>query len=72
MSNTRMQQLISLLYLDKNIVTSKGVLKYQSEMLIELKKRIEHKIFYYDTNELVQTNLKFLNNIIDKWYTNNI
>ena len=72
LSNTRMQQLISLLYLDKNIVTSKGVLKYQSEMLIELKKRIEHKIFYYDTNELVQTNLKFLNNIIDKWYTNNI
>lgn len=28
--------------------------------------------YYYDTNELVQTNLKFLNNIINKWYTNNI
>ena len=29
-------------------------------------------IDYYDTNELVQSSLKFLNKIIDKWYTNSI
>lgn len=72
LSNIRMKQLITLLYLNKNIITSKGVLKYQTETLHELKNRIEHHIDYYNTNELVQTSLKFLNKIIDNWYTNSI
>lgn len=72
LSNIRMKQLITLLYLNKNIITSGGVLKYQTETLHELKNRIEHHIDYYNTNELVQTSLKFLNKIIDNWYTNSI
>ena len=72
LSNIRMKQLITLLYLNKNIITSEGVLKYQTETLHELKNRIEHHIDYYNTNELVQTSLKFLNKIIDNWYTNSI
>ena len=72
LSNIRMKQLITLLYLNKNIITSEGVLKYQTEILHELKDRIEHHIEYYNTNELVQTSLKFLNKIIDNWYTNSI
>lgn len=72
LSNTRMKQLVTLLYLNKNIVTSKGVLEHQAGILNELKKRMEYHIDYYDTNELVQTSLNFLNKIIDNWYTNNI
>ncbi len=72
MSNTRIKQLVTLLYLNKNIVTSKGVLEHQVESLVKLKGRIEHHIDYYDTNDLVQSSLKFLNNIIDKWYNTNI
>lgn len=72
LSNTRMKQIVTLLYLSKNIVTSNGVLNYQTEILQDLKNRIEHHIDYYNTNELVQTSLKFLNKIIDNWYTNSI
>mgnify|MGYP004654967113 FL=1 len=72
LSNTRMKQLTTLLYLNKNIITSEGVLKHQTELLHKLKDRIEYHIDYYNTNELVQTNFKFLNKIIDNWYHNNI
>lgn len=72
LSNTRIKQLITLLYLNKNIVTSEGVLNHQAKSLNELKGRIEHHIDYYDKNELIQTSLKFLNKIIDIWYTNGI
>ncbi len=72
LSNTRIKQIVTLLYLNKNIVTSEGILKYQAKILHELKDRIEHHIDYYNTNQLVQTNLNFLNKIIDNWYNNNI
>lgn len=72
LSNIRMKQIITLLYLNKNITTSEGIFKHQTEILQELKDRIEYHIDYYDTNELVQTSLKFLNKIIDNWYINNI
>jgi len=72
MSNARIQQIVTLLYLNKTITTSQGVLKYQNEILHDLKIRIEHHLHYYDTNELVQTSLKFLNKIVDNWYNNSI
>lgn len=72
LSNIRIKQLITLLYLNKNITTSKGIFKHQTEMLNELKNRIEHHIDYYNSNELVQTSLNFLSKIIDNWYTNSI
>ncbi len=72
LSNIRIKQLITLLYLNKNITTSEGILRYQAKILNELKDRIEHHIDYYNTNELIQTSLNFLNKIIDNWYNNNI
>ena len=72
LSNIRMKQLITLLYLNKNIISSEGMFKHQVELLNELKNRIEYHMDYYNTNELVQTNLKFLHKIIDNWYTNSI
>ena len=56
-----MKQLITLLYLNKNITTSEGIFKHQIEILQELKNRIERHIDYYNTNELVQSNLKLVN-----------
>jgi len=70
MSNARLQQIITLLYLNKRITTSKGILKYQQEILQELKNRIEHHLDYYNSNDLIKTSFNFLNKIIDNWYTN--
>lgn len=72
MSNARIQQIVTLLYLNKKMTTSKGVQKHQVESLQDLKNRIEYHIDYYKTNDLVYTNLKFLNKIIDNWYNNTI
>lgn len=72
MTNARIQQIVTLLYLNKKITTSKGVLNHQIVMLQDLKNRVEHHIEYYDTNDLVQTSLNFLNKVIDNWYNNNI
>lgn len=72
LSNTRIKQLITLLYLNKNIVTSQGVLNHQAKSLNELKERIGHNIDYYEKNELIKTSFNFLNKIIDIWYTNSI
>lgn len=72
MSNPRIQQIVTLLYLNKNIVTSEGILNYQIQILQELKRRIEHHSDYYSKNTLVQANFMFLNRIIDSWYTNRI
>lgn len=72
MSNARIQQIVTLLYLNKKITTSEGVLKYQKEMLQELKNRIERNIQYYSNNTLIKSNLNFLNRIIDTWYNNSV
>lgn len=71
-SNARIQQIVTLLYLNKKITTSEGVLKYQKEMLQELKNRIERNIQYYSNNTLIKSNLNFLNRIIDTWYNNSV
>ena len=72
MSNARIQQIVTLLYLNKKITTSEGVLKYQKEMLQELKNRIERNIQYYSNNTLIKSNLNFLNRIIDTLYNNSV
>ena len=68
MSNSRIQQIVTLLYLNKNIITSEGVLDFQKKSLQDLKSRIEYHMDYYEKNTLIQANLNFLNIIIDNWY----
>lgn len=59
MTNARIQQIVTLLYLNKKTPTSEGVLNYQIQIVQDLRSRIEHHIDYYDTNDLVQTSLFF-------------
>ena len=69
LSNVRLQQIVTLLYLNKRITTSSGILKHQSEMLNELKNRMLYHIDYYKNNEIIKTSFEFLCKIIDNWYT---
>lgn len=72
LSNIRIQQIVTLLYLNKKIVTSTGVFNHQIESLQKLKSRMNLHIDYYSKNTLIQANFNFLNKIIDKWYNNSI
>lgn len=65
MSNTRINQIVTLLYTHKRIVTSEGVRRKAIILLTQLKERINRNIHYYETNDLVFSNLNFLCKTID-------
>lgn len=68
MSNARIQQIITLLYMHKKIVRSEGVALYESGELKKLMRRIDRNSNYYKTNKLVQGTFKFLELIVDSWF----
>lgn len=68
MSNARIQQIITLLYMHKKIVRSEGVALYESGELKKLMRRIDRNSNYYKTNKLVQGTFIFLGLVIDSWF----
>ena len=70
MSNVRIQQIITMLYVHKEIVTSRGVHKKTAELLNELKRRINEHCEYYNTNLIVYRTFEFVIKIVDRWYCN--
>jgi hypothetical protein len=67
MSNARLQQIISLLYLHKKLITSEGVNRICEE-LNNLTKRMYYHIDYYDNNETIKTSFDFFKKVVDKWF----
>ena len=67
-SNPRIQQIVTLLYLNSIMITSEGVLKNQTKQLKILKDRMNKNINYYSKNLIIKTTFDFLTKIIDKWY----
>lgn len=68
MSNAHIQQMVTLLYFHKKIVTSQGVHDAQAKQLHLLIDRMFKNIQYYDTNENIKTSFEFLKIIIDNWF----
>jgi hypothetical protein len=65
MSNSRINQIVTLLYAHKKIVTSTGVHDKAINNLSKLKNRMMRNIEYYDNNELIKSNIEFLVKVID-------
>lgn len=68
MSNTRIQQIITLLYMHKKMVRSEGVALYESGEFKKLIRRNDRNSNYYKTNKLVQGTFKFLGLVVDSWF----
>ena len=68
MNNPRMQQIITLLYGHTVIVTSPGVRSKAAGLLKALGERILKHIDYYEGNEMVAADLKFLCLVISEWF----
>ena len=68
MSNVRIQQIVTLLYMHKKTVRSEGVALYESRELKKLMRRIDRNPNYYKTNKLVQGTFKFLELEVDSWF----
>ena len=60
MSNARIQQIVTLLYMHKKTVRSEGVALYESRELKKLMRRIDKNCSYYKTNTLIHGTFKFL------------
>lgn len=68
MSNTRIQQIITLLYMHKKIVRSEGIALYESGKLKKLIRRIDRNSNYYKTNKLIQETFRFFEMVVDSWF----
>ena len=68
MSNARIQQIITLLYTHKKIVTSSGVHEHQCQVLHDVLWRMFHHIDYYATNDTIKTTFNFIKVVIDNWF----
>lgn len=68
MSNVRIQQFVTLLYVHKTMVTSDGLHAMQASNLSTLMKRMYKHEEYYRDNSLVLGTFNFLKLVVDKWF----
>ncbi len=68
MSNARIQQIVTLLYVHRNIVTSAGVLNKGKAKLKDLTDRMDKHADYYQGYDMIRSAFGFLKKIIEAWY----
>ena len=69
MGNERIQELIYVLYIHNDIVTSKGVHNKAAQKLHTFKERMMKHAEYYNSNQLITANFDFLKLVIDNWFS---
>jgi abortive infection bacteriophage resistance protein len=70
MSNARIQQVITLLYMHKIMVGSDGIRKSECEELRKVANRVDKNIDYYKDNSKIKGTLYFLKMVVDSWFKN--
>ncbi len=70
MTNARIQQIVTLFYMHKTMVTSTGVKTSESRELHKTMTRMYKNIDYYTNNPLVKSTFDFLNMVVDSWFPN--
>lgn len=67
MSNSRIQQIATLIYTHNIIVTSEGVKEKGYKLLFEFSERMMKNIDYYDNNKMILSTFNFIDKVIDNW-----
>ena len=68
MSNARIQQIVTLLYMHKELVTSEGIHKNVEKGLHDVIARAFKNIEYYKNNQMLKGTFDFLKLVVDSWY----
>ena len=68
MTNERMIHIVTLLFVYKQMITSKGLLNHATTQLHEFRLRMMQNSMYYEKNPMIKANLEFLNEVIEKWF----
>lgn len=70
MSNARIQQIVTLLYMHKTIVTSEGLKNAEKAEVNALIERMYKNIEYYKNNLMIKNTFDFLKMVVDSWVEN--
>ena len=70
MSNARIQQLVTFLYMHKTMVESEGILKSESDQLQKVIKRVNKNYEYYELSPVIKGTFDFLKLVVDSWFKN--
>lgn len=68
MSNARIQQIVTLLFVHKEVITSAGVHYKACCALHELTERINKNQSYYESNALISSSFDFIEKVVDNWF----
>lgn len=68
MSNARIQQIATLFYVHRSIVTSEGVSRSESYEMQHIKDRMLRNLQYYEKNPMILSTFEFLEILIDNWF----
>ena len=69
LSNDRIRQITTLLYLYNTFVESQGLKRYHSRQLHEIfYRRFDEHSNYYKTCEPVLTTFEYFKKVVDKWF----
>ena len=68
MSNARIQQIVTLLYMHKEIVSSSGVHTKEAKGLHEVMNRAYKNKDYYKNNPMLKSTFDFLKMVVDSWF----
>lgn len=68
MSNARIQQIATLFYVHRSIVTSDGVKYSEAQEMQRVKNRMLRNRQYYDSNSMLTSTFEFLKILIDSWF----
>lgn len=69
MSNARIQQVVTLLYVHKNLVVSEGIRKNECAELIKITDRMFQNNDYYQKNDVIKGTFNFLKLVVDNWFS---
>ena len=68
MSNARIQQVVTLLYVHKKLVISEGIRKNECVELAKIINRMFQNEIYYKENDVIKGTFNFLKLVIDNWF----
>lgn len=68
MSNARIQQIVTLLYTHKEMVTSQSVYRRECKKINEFMVRMYKNEQFYEKNAVIKTSFDFLKLVVDSWY----
>jgi len=68
MSNARIQQIVTLFYMHKTMISSEGLKTAENAEIRKMMDRMYKNISYYKNNQMIKSTFDFLKKVVDSWF----